>query len=195
MTKFKYFEVTLDDAIDTAVVGEGFVDSRKAEDFDTLPSTLALSQDKARANLRWQQVIESLLESGAVDVIDITPTGGSQDTPPTDIIFKVVYESDKTVFIYDLISDTTGATIYGPGDFTGGETELQTIERTIANALAVPITRPRMVYDPTLLGGKNTITKKFEDVIITALGTGATDINKRDNIEAQGAFTVTSVAV
>lgn len=196
MMKFKYFQIVLDDALDSAATGEGFIDPREATDAafsGTLPSTLALSRDKARANLRWQQVVEALQESGAVDVLDIVETGGSEDTPPTAITFKVVYESDKLVQVYDLITDTSGATLFGPTGLGAGETEIQAIERAITNALAVPVTKPRFVFDPTLLGGKNTITKKFEEVAAATLATGASDSARRDDLETP--FTLASAVV
>ncbi len=194
--KFKYFEVTLDDALDSAATGEGFIDPREATDAafsGTLPSTLALSRDKARANLRWKLILDALKESGAVDVSDVVVTGGTQDAPPTAITFKAVYESDKLVQAYDLITDTTGGTLFGPTGLGTGETEIQTIQRVIVNALSEPVTKARFVFDPTLLGGKNTITKKFEDLTAANLATGATAILRRDDLETP--FTLASAVV
>ena len=196
MTKFKYFEVVLDDALDSAAAGEGFIDPREATDAafsGTLPSTLALSRDKARANLRWKLIVDALKESGANDVIDIVVTGGTQDAPPTAITFKAVYESDKLVQAYDLITDTTGGTLFGPTGLGAGETEINVIERVIANALSEPVTKARFVYDPTLLGGKNTITKKFEDLTATNLATGATAVIRQTDLESP--FSVASAVV
>lgn len=196
--KFKYFEISLDDALDSAGTGEGFIDPREATDTafsGTLPSTLALSRDKARANLRWQQVVEALQESGAVDILDIVVTGGSEDTPPTAITFKAVYESDKLVHVYDLITDISGGTLFGPTGLGTGETEIQAIERTIANALSVPVTKPRFVFDPTLLGGKNTITKKFENVTAANLATGAAATVRQADLESPFGVASAIVAV
>lgn len=198
MTKFKYFEITLDDGLDSAGTGEGFIDPREATDVafsGTLPSTLALSRDKARANLRWKKIVEALQETGAVDVSDVVVTGGDEDNPPTAITFKAVYESDKLVHAYDLITDTTGATLIGPTGLGAGETETNAIERIIANALSQPVTKARFVYDPTLLGGKNTITKKFEDVTAANLATGAAATNRQLDLESPFALASVTVAV
>ena len=126
MMKFKYFEITLDDAFDSAGTGEGFIDPREATDEafgGTLPTTLALSRDKARANLRWKVIVDALKETGMQDLIDVAVTAGDEDSPPTSITFKAVYESDKLVHAYDLITDTSGATLVGPDGFGAGETE------------------------------------------------------------------------
>ena len=193
--KFKYFQVVLDNALDSAGTGEGFIDPREATDaaFSALPSTLALSRDKARANLRWKLILDVLKESGANDVTNIVVTGGDEGTPPTSIVFKVVYESDKLVHAYDLITDTSGVTLIGPTGLGSGETEVNVIERLIANSLSEPVTKERFVYDPTLLGGKNTITKKFETLTAANLATGATAVLRQTDLESP--FTLGSVTV
>ena len=198
MTKFKYFAITLDDALDSAGAGEGFIDPREATDeafSGALPTTLALSRDKARANLRWKLIVDALKETGAVDVSDIVVTAGDEDSAPTAITFKVVYESDKLVHAYDLITDTSGATLVGPDGFGAGETETNAIERIIANALSVPVTKARVVYDPTLLAGKSTLTEKFEDLTAANLATGATPVIRQADLESPFALASVTVAV
>ena len=147
----KWFRVVLDDAVDTAAVGEGFVDDRTPTEFSgSLPSTLLLSLDKERANMRWQEIVRMLLETGSRDVTSVDKTGGDEDSPPTVISFTVGQDETQVVWMHDLVTDPTGATVYGPASVGGSVTELLVIERAIATALSqVAFTDSRQVYNPT----------------------------------------------
>lgn len=189
MTEFKHFRVVLPNGVDTAPIGEGFIDSRRGRAFPSLPSTLALSQDKERAFMRWEAILNGLkVDSSPVSVSDIVETGGNADTPPSQIDFTVTYLTEQVVYMYDLI--VAGA-IYGPASVGGAETEIAVIERIIANALAtVNVTAPD-IFDPTNApDGQNV---RVEDLTAAAFGDNADAETRRNAIEGVGAFTVTAL--
>lgn len=193
MTEFKHFRVVLPNAVDTAgPVGEGFIDSRRTRAFTGLPTTFALSQDKERAFVRWAAILHGLaVDSSPVGVTDIVETGGDQDNAPSQIDFTVTYLNEQVVYMYDLVA--AGAPIYGPANVDPGSaiTEAQVIERIIANALARANTDTPDIVDPT--GSPLGQNIRVEDLIAAALGTGATVLARRDNIETIGSFTVTAL--
>ncbi len=200
MAEFKHFRVVLPDAVDTNTVGEGFIDSRRSRAFAGLPTTLALSQDKERAFVRWAAILDGLkVDSSPVGVTDIVHTGGSQDNAPSQIDFTVTYLEEQVVYMYDLVA--TDSPIYGPAsvDPESVITEVLVIERIIANALARDNVDTPDVFDPTTtvpFGSDNSAVGvrrviQIEDLTAAALGTGATVLARRDNIETVGAFTVT----
>jgi len=214
MTEFKYFRIVLPVAVDTATVGEGFIDNKEAEEFSTLPTIDANSELKERANMRWEEILKMLKETGAIDVqsIAVTTTDRNDgDVAPTQLDFTVKYGADQIVWINDLVTDPTGLTVYGPAN--GGDndlsianqpghtytdvTEAAVIERAIATALAQDtFTDPREIFDPsTGAGGAIAFPNQFRTLACAALGTGADQDARMQNIEAQGTFTVTQLAV
>lgn len=196
----KFFEVTITNAVDTQSVGEGFIDNRKPTSFSSYPTTKDLSVDKERANMRWEEIVKMILETGADDVLDVTWTGGDHDNPPTAVTFKVRYRGDQTVWMTDYVTDDTGKTVYGPQDTlqiagTNGVTytnasEAAVVERAIATALSQnAFTDQREIYDPSTAKWTN----KFENVTAAPFGTGSTQSARMSSIEGVGAFTVTEV--
>ncbi len=216
MTDFKYFRVVLDDAVDTAGIpaSEGFVDDKSAEEFSTLPTTDAFSEAKERENMRWEEILKMLKETGAVDVQSIAVTTGDRDdgdVTPTVISFTVKYGSLQIVWMHDLVTDSTGLTVFGPAN--GGDndlsianqpghtytdaTEAAVIERAIATALAQDtFTDNREVFDPSVTGGGAiAFPNQFRDIACAFMGTGGDQATRMADIEGQGAFTVTLLAV
>lgn len=200
MAEFKHFRVVLPVAVDTATIGEGFIDSRRTRAFSSLPTTFSLSQDKERAFIRWAAILDGLkLDTSPVSVTDIVETGGSQDSAPSQIDFTVTYKEDDVVYMWDLVA--SGSPIYGPSSVGGTATEVQVIERIIANALARANVDTPDIFDPTTtapFGSDNTgigvrRVIRIEDLTAAALGTGGDVETRRDNIEAQGSFTVTQL--
>ena len=216
MTEFKYFRVVLDDAVDTAGldVTEGFVDDKSAEEYATLPSTDDFSEAKERENMRWEEILKMLKETGAVDVQSILVTTGDRDdadVTATVIAFTVKYGALQIVWMHDLVTDATGLTVYGPAN--GGDndlsianapghtytdaTEALVIERAIATALSQDsFTDPREVFDPTLTGGGAiAFPNQFRNITCAFMGTGGDQATRMADIEGVGAFTVTQLAV
>lgn len=208
-SEFKFFRVVLPNTVDTAAVGEGFVDDRNVESFGTLPASLANSLNKERANVRWEEILKALQESGSLGVSDIVKTGGTVDAAPTQIEFTVKYESEKVVWIHDLVTDPTGKTVYGPSsdlDIVGSTrnetftnaTEAAVIERAVATALSQPtFSDSREVIDPTTSGTPPAprYVNTFQTVSVTQLGTGGTHALRMANIEGVAGLTVTQLDV
>lgn len=210
MSEFKYFRVVLPNGVDTATVNEGFIDDKEAEEFSTLPTTDNFSEDKERANMRWEEIIKMIQETGAETVQDIDVTTSDRDdgdVAPTQIDFTVKYRADRIVYMYDLVTDPTGKTVYGPatslqiaaqpGYTYTNATEAAVIERAIATALAQDtFTDLREVYDPTTTaGGAIAFPQQFRTIQCTQLGTGASHAARMANIEGVGGFTVTQLNV
>lgn len=209
MSEYKYFRVVLPNAVDTAAVGEGFIDDKPEKNFDTLPSSDANATLKEQANMRWEEILKQLKETGAVDVQSVLVTTGDRDDAnitPTQIEFTVKYLSEQIVWMYDLVTDDTGNTVYGPQSLaianTGGvtyttATEAAVIERAVATALSQDsYTDQREVYDPTTtVGGAVSFPNQFKSIAVSPLGTGADHAARMANIEGVGGFTVTAMAV
>ena len=208
--EFKYFRVVLPVAVDTATVGEGFIDDKEAEEFSTLPTTIANSTLKEQANMRWEEILKMLKETGAIDVQSIAVTTGDRDAgdvAPTQMAFTVKYGADQIVWMHDLVTDPAGLTVYGPAPLLSianqpnhtytNASEALVIERAIATALGQnSFTDEREVYNPTLnAAGSTAFSNRFINVSVTFMGTGGTQALRMANIEGVGSFTVTQLAV
>ncbi len=161
MAEFKYFRVVIPDAIDSATpaTAEGYIDDKDAEEFSTLPTTIANSTLKEQANIRWEEILKMLQETGALDVQSIAITTLDRDdgdVEPTQVAFSVKYGADQIVWMHDLVTDATGLTVYGPAllaianqpDHTyTTATEAAVIERAIATALARGATEITVTFD------------------------------------------------
>ena len=197
--EYKFFEVTIPVAVDTAAIGEGFIDNRDVLSFGTMPSTTALSLDKERANARYESIIKELGLYGNENVIDVIVAGGDQDNPPTEIKFKVKFHNDKVVYYYDRINDPTMKTVVGPAselDKVGinstvvNMTEEDVIKRIVATALAQDsYDNYRDYYDIAV--PKN--IHKFGPITVSPLGTGVTAAARLADIEGVATFTVVAI--
>lgn len=195
-TLHKYFRVTIPAAVDTAVVGEGFIDDRNIASFDATPLATndALALDKTIANLRWAEIVKMMNEIACTSVESIDKTGGDQNTVATEIAFTVGFTRDGFLSMIDRVTDITSNTVYGPlaaslastGKTLTAATEIQVIERAVASALSQPT-----FTDQANVVKVSTVTQDaFEDVTITQFGTGATQALRMASIEAIAGLTV-----
>lgn len=197
----KYFRVTIPAAVDTETVGDGFIDDRKASDnsFTQNSTTNALSLLKATANLRWEKIVDALHDTGADAIVDIDKTGGDEDNAPTVIAFTVVYNEGEVVHMYDLVTDTTGNTIYGPANSNLSDLHTVTVATepaVIERAIATTLSRDEYKYRREILTpDKAKNTRTIDDVTVKAFGTGLTHALRMASIEAVGTFTVTQLPV
>jgi len=206
MSEFKFFRVTIPVAVDTAAVAEGFIDDKQSQEFTTKPTLDADGILKEQANMRWEEVIKMVQETGSTDIqsIDVT-TGDRNDAniEPTVIAFTIKYGADQLVWMHDLVSDDTGQTVYGPATLAiAGKagvtyttaTELEVIERAVATALSGDaFTDQREIWVSTLVAGSP--RSKFDAVTVTPFGVGATQALRMASVEGVGTFTVTQLAV
>lgn len=208
MSEFKYFRIVLPVAVDTATVGEGFIDDKPEKNFTTLPTTKANAILKEQANARWGEIVKMMQETGSIDVQSIEVTTGDRNNAnitPTQIEMTIKYGADSIVWMYDLVTDPTGQTVYGPADMaianTKGvtyatATELEVIERAVATAISQDTyTDSREIYDPTAVVGLVKFANQFVDITVQPFGTGATQILRMASVEGVGTFTVTQLAV
>ena len=287
-SEFKYFRVEVPNTVDTAGIGEGFIDSRKVTEFNSLPTQAAATQFeivnggssyvatnpltvqggtsstatvitvdavdggvitqasittpgdytvlpanpvsvtggagtgatfnlifedigfKEKANARWEEILKALQETGAFGVSDITYTGGTESSAPTQIDFTVSYRSEQVVFIHDLINDATGNTVYGPStnlDIVGSQltyvnaTEEAVVERAVATALSRGTyrdSRELVVTVPTAGGSDPDVVRfsnRFLPVQVTQFGGSGNAATRLSNVEGAAGFTVTQLSV
>ena len=208
MSEFKYFRITLPAAVDTQVIGEGFIDDKPEKNFSTLPTSAANGVLKEQGNMRWGEIIKMLQETGAVDIQSILVTTGNRNDAnitPTQIEMTVKYGANAIIWMYDLVTDDTGQTVYGPAEMaianTKGATyttatELAVIERAVATALAQDsYTDSREVFDPTNTAGLVHHANRFVDVTVAPFGAGGTHVLRMASVEGVGTFTVAQLAV
>ncbi|MCK4501335.1 hypothetical protein KAU11_12615 [Candidatus Babeliales bacterium] len=206
MSEFKFFRVTIPVAVDTLIVGEGFIDDKASQEFATKPTLDADGILKEQANMRWEEIIKMIQETGASDIQSIDVTTGDRNNAniePTVITFTVKYGADQIVWMYDLVTDNTGQTVYGPASLaiagkTGvtytSATELEVIERAVATALSHDaFTDQREIWVSTLKGGST--RSKFDAITVAPFGTGADHAAKMASVEGVVTFTVTQLAV
>lgn len=208
MSEFKYFRITLPAAVDTAVIGEGFIDNKPEKNFSTLPTSKANAVLKEQGNMRWGEIVKMLQETGAVDVQSILVTTGDRNNAniaPTQIEMTVKYGANAVVWMYDLVTDGSGQTVYGPAEMAIANskgvtyttaTELAVVERAVASALSQnAYTDPREIFDPTLAVGVIAFANPFIDVTVAPFGAGGTHVLRMASVEGVGTFTVTQLAV
>ncbi len=81
----------------------GGVEVDSNDSFATLNTTLANSQRRARGNLRWDAILQSLQRFGDCKILDVTSTEGASnpldvaDDVTTGLAFTVMYERDAFV--------------------------------------------------------------------------------------------------
>lgn len=209
MSEYKFFRITMPVAVDTAVVGEGFIDDKPEKEFATLPTSIANAALKEQANMRWSEVVKMLQETGSIDVQSILVTTSDRDNSnvaPTQIEFTVKYGADQIVWMHDYVTDASGNTVYGPADLAIANssgvtyttaTEIAVIERAIATALSQDAyTDQREVYDPTLTTGLAVkFANQFKAITVSPFGTGGTQALRMASVEGVGTFTVAAMAI
>jgi hypothetical protein len=81
----------------------GGVETRDSSIFDTLPTTLAIGQRRARGNLRWQGILEALSIGGDYRILDVEELEAGDsvldnaDDVTVTLTFTVQYDRDAFV--------------------------------------------------------------------------------------------------
>lgn len=107
-----------------------------------LPSSLANSQAKERANMRWQQAISELQSFSTTNLVgNIVRTGNVGNVALTTVTFTVGYERPDQV-----------VTVAREGEPDAGNVLVGTsaVRRAVARALVCNLTGNRKVFDPTM---------------------------------------------
>lgn len=119
---YTYFLVTLTPT-SGAAPADGFVDNKTVQDYITYgsntddegagwPSSADTALAKARANLRWINIIDRVTTTiSPIDIKVTTNTGGTTDTAPTTFEFVVVTDRPNSIVIDDV--NNPGVTLIG----------------------------------------------------------------------------------
>lgn len=112
--------------------------------FGGYPDTLLNSQNKERANMRWQQVINELESFGTPNFVGNIVVSGDKtgNSPVTTFSFVVGYE--QPAYIQTTARDPepdAGTQLFG----------VDALKRSVARAMLSTISSNRKVFDPTLL--------------------------------------------
>jgi len=106
------------------------------------PTTLANSQAKERANMRWNQMVSELEENATPNLLgNIVRTGNIANVAPTSVTFTVGYERPDTVYTVALPTEPDAGTVY---------VGTNAIKRQVARALTNTLISNRKVFDPTM---------------------------------------------
>lgn len=137
------FNVTITNGSAGAAPADGFIDSKKienyAESLATTPSglTLDLCMAKRRGNLRYTQIINQLQQMANCHIMSITAAGADAAIEPTSFSFQLWTEQGGVLITEDENN---------PGTFL---TDAAAIIRCIARALTAHLFRQTDVVDPT----------------------------------------------
>jgi hypothetical protein len=110
--------------------------------FGGYPTTLAKSQEKERANMRWQQVINELESFSTPHFVGNVVISGNVvgESVPDTFSFVTGYEHpDQVVTIARPNEPDAGVTLVG----------VNAVKRAVARAMISDITSNRKVFDPT----------------------------------------------
>lgn len=106
------------------------------------PTTLANSQAKERANMRWNQIVSELEENATPNLLgNIVRTGNIANVAPTSVTFTVGYERPDTVYTVARPAEPDAGTVYVGAN---------AIKRQVARALTSTLISNRKVFDPTM---------------------------------------------
>lgn len=106
------------------------------------PLTLANSESKERANMRWTQMISELEENATPSFFgNISRTGNIANAAPSTVTFSVAYERPDTVY-----------TVARSNEPDAGNTFVGTdaLRRQVARALTQTMVSNRKVFDPNM---------------------------------------------
>ena len=92
MTYQKY-TVTISSGAPLGPTGNGFIDNKTIQQYDGTTPGLTFNQciEKRRANIRWSNILVSLMMESNCNITNIVKTGGSITTPPSAIKFDVEF--------------------------------------------------------------------------------------------------------
>ena len=106
------------------------------------PTTLAFSQAKERANMRWTQMISELEENATPILLgNIVRTGNVSNIETSSVTFTVGYDRPDTVYTVARSEEPDA------GNLLVGASA---VKRAVARALTAVITGNRKVFDPTI---------------------------------------------
>ena len=106
------------------------------------PTTLANSQARERANMRWTQMTSELEENATPNFLgNIVRTGNISNVATTTVTFTVGYERPDTVYTYARPNEPDAGNLYVGTD---------AIKRQVARALVSEIASNRKLFDPTI---------------------------------------------
>lgn len=156
----------------------GGVTPNAADSFASLPSTLAYSQNRARGNMRFRNVVNRLSGLSDCQILDLTITEASADAQATSLTFTVKFERDAFI---PLTGQQQGSATVG-NDIAGNA--MDTAAKAIANAVAQGIrdetTASCRVYNPTAgiddqapitVAASGTATQTLGTVTVTLIDT------------------------
>ena len=94
----------------TGLTGGGITpNSSDSFTISTLPTTAALSQARARGNMRFNNIVRRLSGLADCQVLDVTITEANGDTQATALAFTVKYERDGFIQVDGVAVDGTTA--------------------------------------------------------------------------------------
>lgn len=139
---FVYYRIVIDaSGLGGASPADGFIDHQNPESFNSFPSTLADSEKKERANMRWESILRQTSTTiSPVFVQGIVATGSDEDTDATEFSFTLGYDREE----YFKTEDEENL-----GTFLVDEAA---IKRWVARALVQDELENRFFYNPTLIG-------------------------------------------
>lgn len=156
----------------------GFVDATKPEEYastSAFPSTLAASEAKERANMRWLQMIETIEERIApIRIQNIVATGADENTEASTFAFTITVDRPEYLDTEDELN--------APTRLQGADA----VKRWVAKSLMVTLRTNREIYNPT------TIDSVVQGPIILEL---VAEAPAADLATAEGAITVTEITM
>jgi hypothetical protein len=125
-----------------AAPANGFIDNKRVEQYmaeGSIPTNLAASTAKERANLRYRRMIEQIQLLGNIYVSDIVAADADANTAPTTFVFTATVEHDVAGL---RVEDATD-----PGTYLTG---MDALERQISTALIAGFSQITDTFDPTI---------------------------------------------
>lgn len=147
-TSLQYYSVSILNSITGSTPADGFIDSKRIENYyssasyllETTPSSFTnlLSLAKRRGNIRYHEIIRQLqlVSNFWIDPNTLTGTSGTSLVEPTVFSFQMVAPSGNWVTANESI---VGTTLSGA----------LCIKRCIARGLTADIFRQADIFDPT----------------------------------------------
>lgn len=155
-----------------AAPADGFIDNKTIEQYmasGSLPTTLAQTTAKERANLRFDFLREQLQREANVYILEAVATGANATTAGTDFTLTVEVERGDSV-LYTLDEGNGNAVL----------TEIDAITHWVARALVEERTTYGDTYDPTTAStaGNATLAARrgirLEQIVVGALAANLT---------------------
>lgn len=111
--------------------------------FAASPTTLVLGRARARGNMRFRNIVNSLTGLADCQIRDITITEANADAQATSLAFTVNFERPDFI-------NVTGTAIDGSTAIT---TRALVLKNEVAKAIRLSTTASSRVYDPASTGG------------------------------------------